>query len=123
VKIAVTAMGNTLDSPIDQRFGRAEYFIIVDSGSLEFETVDNPAITASAGAGIVAAQAVAGHHVQALVTGYVGPNALSVLQAAEITIYQGQAGSVRENLDHFQKGALEKVVAAVPAHSGHVQPG
>jgi predicted Fe-Mo cluster-binding NifX family protein len=31
MKIAVTATGNALDSQLDQRFGRAEYFIIVDS--------------------------------------------------------------------------------------------
>jgi predicted Fe-Mo cluster-binding NifX family protein len=118
MKIAVTAMGNTLESQLDQRFGRADYFMIVDSDSLAFEAVNNPATATAAGAGIVAAQAVAAHEVQALITGYVGPNALSVLQAAEITIYQGQAGSVGENIEQFQKDALKKVVDAVPAHSG-----
>jgi predicted Fe-Mo cluster-binding NifX family protein len=121
VKIAVTAIGNTLDSQLDQRFGRANYFIIVDSDSLGFEAVNNAAVATSAGAGIVAAQAVAEHKVEALITGYVGPNALSVLQAAEIKIYQGQSGSVRENIEQFQKGELEKVAGAVPAHFGQGQ--
>jgi predicted Fe-Mo cluster-binding NifX family protein len=118
MKIAVTAKGKTLGSPLDQRFGRAEYLLIVDSDTLEFEVMDNAAAAASGGAGIVAAQAVVEKGVQAVITGSVGPNAISVLQAAQVAIYQGQAVSVRENIELFRKAALEKVVAAVPAHSG-----
>jgi predicted Fe-Mo cluster-binding NifX family protein len=118
LKIVVTSKGNTMDSQLDQRFGRADYFMVVDTDTTEFEVVANAAAAAAGGAGIVSAQAVVEKGVQAVVTGNVGPNALSVLQAAKITIYKGQAVSVRENVELFKKEALEKVDAAVPAHFG-----
>jgi predicted Fe-Mo cluster-binding NifX family protein len=118
MKIVVTAKGDTMDSQLDQRFGRAGYFLVVETDSMEFETVNNAATAASGGAGIVSAQAVVEKNVQAVVTGNVGPNALSVLQAAKIAIYKGQAASVRENVELFKQGALQKMENAVPAHYG-----
>ena len=118
MKIVVTAKGNSMDSQLDQRFGRADYFVIVETGTMEFETVNNAATVASGGAGIASAQAVVEKGVQAVITGNVGPNALSVLQAAQITIYKGQNVSVRENIELFKKAALEKMDTAVAAHFG-----
>jgi predicted Fe-Mo cluster-binding NifX family protein len=122
MKIGITAKGKTLDSPLDPRFGRAEYLLFVDSDTLECEAVNNAATAASGGAGIVAAQAVVEKGVQAVITGSVGPNAISVLQAAQIAIYQGQAVSVRENIALYRKTALERIAVAVPAHSGLGNP-
>jgi len=42
VKIAVSATGIDLDAQVAPRFGRCQYFIIVDSDTLEFETIENP---------------------------------------------------------------------------------
>jgi predicted Fe-Mo cluster-binding NifX family protein len=118
MKIAVTAKGETLDSKMDPRFGRADFFLIVDPDTFEFEAVNNAAGTASGGAGIVAAQAVVEKGVGAVITGNVGPNALSVLQAAKLKLYKGKDVSVRENIELYQKEALETISAAVPAHFG-----
>ncbi len=41
MKIAVTSQGDTLDSQLDPRFGRAAFFIVVDTETLEFEAFDN----------------------------------------------------------------------------------
>ncbi|HDL08740.1 MAG TPA: dinitrogenase iron-molybdenum cofactor biosynthesis protein, partial [Desulfobacteraceae bacterium] len=41
MKIAVTSMGTDLDSPVDPRFGRAAYIIIVDLETFSFEVLDN----------------------------------------------------------------------------------
>jgi predicted Fe-Mo cluster-binding NifX family protein len=118
MKIVVTAKGNSMDSQLDQRFGRADYFLVVETDTMEFEAVNNAATVASGGAGIASAQAVAEKGVQAVITGNVGPNALNVLQAAQITIYKGQAGSARENVELFKKGVLKKMENAVSAHFG-----
>ena len=56
MKVAVTSSGKSLDSAVDPRFGRAAYFLIVDTDSLDFEVVDNADnINAFKGAGIQAA--------------------------------------------------------------------
>ena len=52
MKIAITSTGQTLDSQVDPRFGRAAYFIIVDTETMEFETIENQNVNASGGAGV-----------------------------------------------------------------------
>jgi len=118
MKIAVSAEGNTMESRIDQRFGRAASFIIVETKNLDYEAIDNSAAAASGGAGISAAQLVADKGVEAVITGNVGPNAMNVLKAADIEIYKGSAATVKENVELFKKGMLEKINTTVPAHFG-----
>jgi predicted Fe-Mo cluster-binding NifX family protein len=117
MKIGISATEKGLESIMDQRFGRAAFFLIADSETMQFETIDNTAVSAG-GAGITAAQMMADKGVQAVVTGNVGPNALIVLNAAGIPVYRGKSASVRQNIEEFQKGRLEKIADAVPAHFG-----
>lgn len=118
MKIAVSAKGNTMESEMDQRFGRAASFIIVDAQTMEYEAIDNTSAASSGGAGISAAQLVAEKDAEAVITGNVGPNAMNVLKAANIAIYKGSAASVKENVEQFNKGTLEKIQTNVPAHFG-----
>ena len=118
MKIAISATGNTLDSTMDQRFGRAAFFLIVDPETSQFEVINNEAAGAAGGAGITAAQSVVDKGIEAVITGNVGPNAMNVLNAAEIAIYRGVSASVRENIEKFKKGTLEKIDNAVPSHFG-----
>ncbi len=118
MKIAVSSKGNTIESMMDQRFGRAANFIIVETKTMEYEAVGNTAAASSGGAGISAAQAVADKGADAVITGNVGPNAMNVLKAAGIEIYKGNADSVKENVESFKRGALERINSSVPAHFG-----
>lgn len=59
MKICVSASADNLDAPVDPRFARCRYFIIVDSESMKPEAVPNIAAAAVGGAGIQAAQIVA----------------------------------------------------------------
>lgn len=118
MKVAISATGNTLDSTLDQRFGRAAYFIIADSETMEYEAIDNSGAASAGGAGITSAQTVVDEGVEAVITGNVGPNAMSVLNAAEISIYRGSAATIRRNIEDFKKGALEMIDSAVPQHFG-----
>ena len=119
MKIAVTSTGNTLESPIDPRFGRCQFFIFVDPETMEFEAVENAAGMASGGAGPQAAQFVANKGAEAVLTGHVGPNAVSALKAAGITIYVSATGTVKETVSLFKNGQLQEVgEATVASHSG-----
>jgi len=102
-KLLVTAAGPTLDSDIVSNFGRAPYFLIVDPGTLECESLANPHAEASHGAGIQAAQWAAGRKVAAVLTGQVGPNARRVLEAAGVTILAAEAGTVRQALARMKE--------------------
>ena len=119
MKIAITSTGNTLDSPVDPRFGRCQFFVFVDPETMEFEAVENQAMMAAGGAGIQAAQFVANEGAQAIVTGNVGPNAVSSLMAAGIKLYVGATGTVRETVNRFNTGQLREVSeATVAPHTG-----
>jgi predicted Fe-Mo cluster-binding NifX family protein len=119
VKIAITSQGNGLDASVDPRFGRCAYFIVVDPDTEEMEVVSNPAAEATGGAGPRAAQTVADKGVEAVITGNVGPNAFQTLKAANIKVYQGAAGTVRETLAKFKDGKLGGLSdSSVPDHFG-----
>lgn len=118
MKIAVSATGKTMESQIDQRFGRATSFIIVETETMDYEAIDNLATLSSGGAGISSAQSVAEKDVKAVITGNVGPNAMNVLKAASIEIYKAAASTVKENVELFKKGVLEKISTTVPPHFG-----
>ena len=116
MKVAVTSRGMELDSEVDPRFGRARYFIVVDTDTGEFQTMDNAQnLNAAQGAGIQAAQQVAALGVEALLTGHCGPNAFRALSAGGIKIFAGAEGTVAEAIEQFKAGKL------TPAEGADVQ--
>lgn len=113
MKIAVSCSQKELESPLDQRFGRAPYFLIYDSATDTFEVIDNKQnLQAPQGAGIQAARNVADSGAKVLITGNVGPNAYHTLNAADITIYLTKGGTVKEALEAYKNGDLNKTSAA-----------
>jgi predicted Fe-Mo cluster-binding NifX family protein len=119
MKIAVSSTGPSLDAEIDPRFGRCQYFIIVDPQTLDFEAIENSNLMASGGAGIASAQTVAEKEVQAVLTGNCGPNAYQTLSAAGIQVITGVTGTVREAIDQYNKGQFAAATQpSVSAHSG-----
>jgi predicted Fe-Mo cluster-binding NifX family protein len=118
MKICVTSSGNTLESNLDPRFGRAIYFIIVDTNTMEFEVIENAAANSGGGAGITSGQFIVDKGIEAVITGNVGPNAANVLKAQDIKIYRGKSTSVKENIQSFNEGTLETIDTAGPSHFG-----
>jgi predicted Fe-Mo cluster-binding NifX family protein len=108
MKVAVTSEGNDLGSPIDPRFGRARNFLVVDTETDEFAAHDNTQnVNAAQGAGIQAGRTVVDLGVAALITGNVGPKAFATLQAANVRVYPGASGTVKEAVENFKAGQLQ----------------
>ncbi len=109
MKIAVTAKGDSLDAPMDPRFGRAEAFFIWDTDTKTGQTVDNSAgVNAAGGAGVTAAETMSKHGVQVVITGHAGPKAFSGLQASGIEVYLASGGTIGEVIEAFEAGKLQK---------------
>jgi predicted Fe-Mo cluster-binding NifX family protein len=121
MKICVTTVADSLDAQVDQRFGRCQYFLIVDSETMESEAISNESSFAAHGAGIQAAQTVANSGVKVVITGNVGPNAFRVLSAAGIKIVSGASGSVRNAVEKYKKGKLQEISG--PTVGGHLGMG
>lgn len=82
MKIAITSTGTTLDAEVDPRFGRCQYFVIVDLETMEMESIENTNAIASGGAGVSTGQVIVSKGVGEVLTGNCGPNAYQVLSAA-----------------------------------------
>ena len=119
MKIAVTSQGDTLDSPVDPRFGRAAHILVVDPDTLEFEAFDNSENkNAFKGAGIQAAGMISQAGADVLLTGYCGPNAFSTLEKAGIKVINDQAeGRVIDAVQNFKQGDV--VYAESANKDGH----
>jgi predicted Fe-Mo cluster-binding NifX family protein len=118
MKIVVTSQGNDRDSEVDPRFGRASCFLVVDTETGEESVVDNGQnLNAAQGAGVQAAQTVAGLKVDAVLTGHCGPKAFRVLQAAGIQVFLGAEGTVREAIEKMRAGGYS--AAPSPDVEGH----
>lgn len=109
MKVAVSAGKPEMESPIQPRFGRCAYFVIVDTETRAWEALPNPAVDAMGGAGPQAAQFLADQNVQAVISGNYGPNAFLGLEAAGIRIFRASEGSVSELIDAFLEDRLEAV--------------
>ena len=105
MKLCITAAGNDLSSATDSAFGRAPWFVLIDTDSEAVEAIENVSVNASQGAGIAAAQTMADNSVQAVLTGRLGPKAQTALSAAGISMYEGLAQvTVGQALEQFRQG-------------------
>lgn len=113
MKLAITASGPDLSSPVDMRFGRARYLLVVDTSDRKVTPLDNHAgMDATQGAGIQAAQAVVDSNASVLITGHCGPKAFRALRAAGIHVYLTPETTVDEAITLFQKGEIKHISAA-----------
>jgi predicted Fe-Mo cluster-binding NifX family protein len=113
MKIAVTSTGKDLQATLDERFGRAAFFIVVDPDTLEYRIVENTQnLSLPQGAGIQAARTIIENGAEALITGFCGPKAFRVLDAAGVRIFTGASGPVDKVIEAFKEGRLSEARGA-----------
>jgi predicted Fe-Mo cluster-binding NifX family protein len=117
MKIAVTSTGPTLNDNVEARFGRCQYFLIVDTDTTKYESVENPNIALGGGAGIQSAQLMSEKGVKAVLTGNCGPNAFNVFGQAGIQVIVGVSGTARSAVEQFKSGGLSS--ASGPSVASH----
>ncbi|MFO8109660.1 MAG: NifB/NifX family molybdenum-iron cluster-binding protein [Thermoplasmata archaeon] len=119
MKIAITSNGKDLDSDVDPRFGRCQYFIVLDPETMEFTAHDNSGAMQRGGAGPVAVKTISDLGVEGVITGNVGPNAYDALSSAGIKAFIGASGTVNEVVEQWKNGVLEEAEgASVASHTG-----
>ncbi|WP_339137834.1 MAG: NifB/NifX family molybdenum-iron cluster-binding protein [Candidatus Electrothrix sp. GW3-4] len=114
MKLCITAAGNDIQAATDAAFGRAPWFVLVDTESGATQGIENTTAQAAQGAGIAAAQTMTEHGVNAVLTGRLGPKAKAALEASGIEMYEGlDSSTVGEALKQFRAGKY--------GHSGQPQ--
>ncbi len=113
MKLIVTSTGASLMDPVDPRFGRAKYFILIDTEFGAVTAHDNSLnLNAAQGAGIQAAETVVRLGAEAVISGNVGPKAFRALSAAGVKVFLTPGGSGAAALDRFKNGELKETKEA-----------
>lgn len=120
MKIIVPSDGKDMQSQVSTVLGRAPYFIVVDSDTMSYECIDNPATQAAGGAGIVAAQAILETGADIVITYQCGKNAADVLEQGNIQMVAAKEGPIEQLIESFNAGQLQK---SPSFHGGHHQHG
>lgn len=107
--LCIPSVGPGSGDLIDDRFGRAPYFIIYDTESERIIAHRNDSASGMGGVGLKAAQFLISQGVDAVVTGRVGGNALEALKAGAIKVFlYEEKGTVREAISGFLHGSLKE---------------
>ena len=111
MKICVTTKGSGIDAQVEERFGRAPYFVFIDEESGEVTSVLNTGAGGAGGVGIKSAQTMVDNDAKVVITGQVGGNANSALSAAGIAVYEYRAGgSVKDAVAAYRAGTLPRIL-------------
>jgi len=110
IKITIPSVGEDLDAQIDPRFGRCQYFLILDEKGKLLKSIANQGCAAMRGAGTSAAQLIVDQRVDVLIVGNIGPNAYGFLNASNVKIFTGAVGvTVKEAFNLYKEGKLKEV--------------
>ncbi|NQT01328.1 MAG: NifB/NifX family molybdenum-iron cluster-binding protein [Planctomycetes bacterium] len=113
MKIAITSSGDTLNSEVDPRFGRAKWLLLMDTQTGLSEAYDNAVnLNLAQGAGIQTGQNVVNLGVEAVITGNIGPNAFKTLNAANVKVFLSKAKTIQEAIGSYKAGELNEVTQA-----------
>ena len=112
MKVGVPAKGESIDSAVDERFGRSPYFVLVDATSLALEVFKNPGPAEKDAAGILACQMLIEKGADAVAVKNIGHNALVSLTGGGVRVYVGAGGSILDTLKMLKKGQLSPAETA-----------
>lgn len=84
MKIAITSTGNSIDSKLDQRFGRCAYLVIYDTNSGGVEFLPNPNKEADDNAGLAIVKIISDRNVGKIISGEFGVKVKPLLDSFKI---------------------------------------
>ena len=112
MKILFSAQGDSSKSMVDQRFGRAAFYVIYDDEKDTYEAIENLGKHENSGAGVKASQFVIEQGAEVVITGSLGPKAFMIIQDAGIRGFKNFNGTIEEVLAAYKNNELEELTAA-----------
>ena len=107
-RLAVSALGPTMEAGISQHFGRAGGFVLIDVPSMEVSYLDSSQHQGKEEAGLACAHALADAHVSVVLGSFMGPKVYAALKACGIRIYLNAEGTVYQAVSSFCRGEMAK---------------
>jgi len=114
-RIAVAADGPGLSSQVAARFGTASYFLVLDpQGPTLLRSIPNPVLQEPdyRGFGIRVVQLLGQEHIEAVITGGIGPQAFDALALSDIKIFSAQrsGAGVAEVIQLYNQNELVELL-------------
>jgi len=108
-----------LESEVYGHFGSAPVFVIVDTDSKAFESINNQNLAHEHGM-CNPLKAIDGKKVDAIVVGGIGAGAINKLNASGIKVYRAFRGSVQINMSAFESNQMPELTIqhACGGHGG-----
>ena len=118
MKIVISATGKDIESNIDATFGRALFFLIVDTKTKKVKVIENKVKDRPNGVGITAVNTVESEGVDAVITADIGPLAFGIFEQGGVKIYKAE-GKINDAIRLFEKGKLSEIKKATkPKYTG-----
>lgn len=118
MKIIISATGRNKESNIDATFGRARFFLIMDTTTKEVKVIENKVRDRPSGVGITAVNTVEKEGIDAVITAEIGPLAFETFEKSGVKIYKAE-GRINDAIQLFEEGKLSEITKATrPKYSG-----
>ena len=114
MKIVISATGRDLESNIDAIFGRALFFLIMDTKTKKVKVIENKARDRPTGVGITAVNTVEKEGIEAVITAAIGPLAFETFEHSGVKIYKAE-GKIKDAIRLFEGGKLSEITKATRA--------
>ena len=111
MKIVISATGRDRDSNIDSTFGRARFFMIIDTTTKEVKVIENKIRDRSNSVGITAVNTVEKEEINAVITADIGPLAFETFEQSGVKMYQAE-GKINDAIRLFEEGKLSEITKA-----------
>jgi predicted Fe-Mo cluster-binding NifX family protein len=112
MKILIASKGWYLSDALGGDFGRCSWFIVYDTDTHDYDSIENPNADATGGAGIQTARLAVSEKVKAILSCNFGPNAFKTIKAEGIKMYKTERKTVAEAINSFKEGKLREVIKA-----------
>jgi predicted Fe-Mo cluster-binding NifX family protein len=107
MKIAVGTTGDSLDAWVTSEFGWCPRFVIVDTDSMGYFIVSQPAVESYEEASLAAIRTLAQHDVSAVIVATAQPQCRRVMNELGVDVIEGVEGlTVRQAVERFLSAAL-----------------
>ena len=118
MKIVISATGRDKESNIDATFGRAHFFLIVDTKTKKVKVIENKVRDRPNGVGITAVNTVEKEGIDAVITADIGPLAFETFEKSGVKIYKAE-GRINDAIQLFEEGKLSEITKATrPKYTG-----
>jgi predicted Fe-Mo cluster-binding NifX family protein len=118
MKIVISATGRDIESNIDATFGRALFFLIMDTETKEVKVIENKARDRPSGVGITAVNTVENEGIDAVITTDIGPYAFKTFKQSGVKIYKAE-GKISDVIRLFDEDKLSEITKATrPKYAG-----